>query len=154
MRETRAHEPYRPERDQRADDRFRPGETRSWDEVRRPVLRDLEPTTEDFRSAVLEGLSRPRKTLPYRFLYDDRGSALFDRITELEEYYPTRTEIALLKAHGHGLAFGLHRLAFAECDGALALVDADPALGDPAQWQLREFVPAPGYRAALAWKPA
>ena len=61
---------------------------------------------------------------------------------------------AVLKAHGRGLAFGLHRLAFAECDGALALVDADPALGDPAQWQLREFVPAPGYRAALAWKPA
>ena len=104
MRETHAHESYRPERDERADDRFRPGETRSWDEGRRPVLRDLEPTTEDFRSAVLEGLSRPRKTLPYRFLYDDRGSALFDRITELEEYYPTRTEIALLKAHAADIA--------------------------------------------------
>jgi 4'-phosphopantetheinyl transferase len=61
---------------------------------------------------------------------------------------------AVLKAHGRGLAFGLHRLAFAERDGTLVLVQADPALGDAAQWQLQEFVPHPGYRAALAWKPA
>lgn len=60
---------------------------------------------------------------------------------------------AVLKAHGRGLAFGLHRLAFAERDGALVLAQADPALGDAAHWQLREFVPHPGYRAALAWKP-
>lgn len=60
---------------------------------------------------------------------------------------------AVLKAHGRGIAFGLHRLAFAERDGALVLAQADPALGDAARWQLREFVPHPGYRAALAWKP-
>ena len=59
---------------------------------------------------------------------------------------------AVLKAHGHGLAFGLHRLVFAEVDGALALVDTDPALGDAAGWTLREFVPHAGYRAALAWR--
>ena len=61
---------------------------------------------------------------------------------------------AVLKAHGRGLAFGLHRLAFAEADGALHLVEADPALGDPAAWSLHEFVPHPGYRAALAWRIA
>lgn len=60
---------------------------------------------------------------------------------------------AVLKAHGRGLAFGLHRLAFDERDGHLVLVEADPALGDPTQWHVREFVPHPGYRAALAWKP-
>lgn len=59
---------------------------------------------------------------------------------------------SVLKAHGRGLAFGLHRLAFAERGGALVLVDADPALGDPAAWSLHEFVPHPGYRAALAWR--
>lgn len=59
---------------------------------------------------------------------------------------------AVLKAHGRGLAFGLHRLAFAERAAALVLVDADPALGDPAAWSLHEFVPHPGYRAALAWR--
>jgi 4'-phosphopantetheinyl transferase len=60
---------------------------------------------------------------------------------------------AVLKAHGRGLAFGLHRLAFAERDGVLQLVDSDPALGAVGQWQLHEFVPHPGYRAALAWRP-
>ena len=59
---------------------------------------------------------------------------------------------ALLKAHGRGLAFGLHKLAFAERAGALVLVAADPALGAVADWQLQEFVAHPGYRAALAWK--
>ncbi|WP_399681236.1 4'-phosphopantetheinyl transferase family protein [Xenophilus sp.] len=58
---------------------------------------------------------------------------------------------AVLKAHGRGLAFGLQRLRFAERDGALVLAAADPALGDPGAWQLREFVPRPGYLAALAW---
>lgn len=60
---------------------------------------------------------------------------------------------AVLKAHGRGLAFGLHRLVFAERDGVLQLVHGDPALGAASQWQLREFVPHPGYRAALAWRP-
>ena len=60
---------------------------------------------------------------------------------------------AVLKAHGRGLAFGLGRLAFDERDGRLVLVETDPALGDPSQWHLQEFVPHPGYRAALAWKP-
>ena len=59
---------------------------------------------------------------------------------------------SVLTAHGRGLAFGLDRLAFAERGGALVLVDADPALGDPATWSLHEFVPHPGYRAALAWR--
>lgn len=59
---------------------------------------------------------------------------------------------AVLKAHGRGLAFGLDRIAFAERDGALQLVDCDPALGAATHWQLHEFVPQPGYRAALAWR--
>lgn len=51
-----------------------------------------------FRGDVLRGLSGPRKTLPARWLYDDEGSALFEAITGLEEYYPTRTETAILAA--------------------------------------------------------
>ena len=61
---------------------------------------------------------------------------------------------AVLKAHGRGLAFGLHRVVFAQRDGGLVLAHVDAALGDVAQWQLQEFVPHPGYRAALAWRPA
>ncbi len=90
---------------------------------------------------------------------------------------------AVLKAHGQGISFGLHRLRFvldagglagaeaaaapavsnagdssaddpvADTAGRLRLVEADPRLGDPAAWQLREWAPAPGYRAALAWGP-
>lgn len=63
---------------------------------RRVRLTDMEPGADDFRAAVLQGLSRASKALPYRFLYDARGSALFDRITQLPEYYPTRTELGIL----------------------------------------------------------
>jgi dimethylhistidine N-methyltransferase len=53
---------------------------------------------------VLHGLARPQKRLSSRFLYDARGSDLFERITELEVYYPTRTEIALLEQHAPEIA--------------------------------------------------
>jgi dimethylhistidine N-methyltransferase len=49
-----------------------------------------------FCKEVLSGLSLPQKTLPSRFFYDERGSALFEEITKLPEYYPTRTEVTLL----------------------------------------------------------
>jgi L-histidine N-alpha-methyltransferase len=48
---------------------------------------------------VLDGLTRPFKELPPKHFYDARGSALFDRICELPEYYPTRTERAILLEH-------------------------------------------------------
>lgn len=54
---------------------------------------------EAFRSDVVHGLSQSHKTLPSRWLYDARGSELFELITELEEYYPTRTETAILNNH-------------------------------------------------------
>jgi dimethylhistidine N-methyltransferase len=52
---------------------------------------------ESFLDAALVGLSRPAKAIPCRFLYDERGSALFDQICELPEYYPTRTETRILQ---------------------------------------------------------
>ena len=59
---------------------------------------------------------------------------------------------AVLKAHGHGLSFGLHRLRFESRDGPLQLAACDAALGPVAHWSLREFEPAAGYLAALAWR--
>ena len=53
----------------------------------------------DFADAVVRGLSQPRKVIPARYLYDRRGSELFEAITALPEYYPTRTETGLLDAH-------------------------------------------------------
>ena len=50
-----------------------------------------------FREDVLAGLSAPIPAVPARWLYDRRGSELFDEITRLPDYYPTRTETALLE---------------------------------------------------------
>ncbi len=58
------------------------------------VLLQVDP---QFRSDVLAGLRGPRRAIPARWLYDERGSELFDEITRLPEYYPTRTETALLE---------------------------------------------------------
>lgn len=60
-------------------------------------VHDLAPEQEDFRAAVWAGLAHQPKTLPCKFFYDAPGSALFDRICELPEYYPTRTELAILQ---------------------------------------------------------
>ncbi len=59
---------------------------------------------EAFRADVLAGLSRPQKTLPSRWLYDQRGSELFEEITRLDEYYLTRTETAILQTHAGEMA--------------------------------------------------
>jgi dimethylhistidine N-methyltransferase len=64
----------------------------------------LDPAREDFASAVLEGFGRKPRSLPCRFFYDARGSALFEEITQLEEYYPTRVETALLETYGAEIA--------------------------------------------------
>ena len=50
------------------------------------------------------GLSQRQKTLPSRWLYDQRGSELFEEITRLDEYYLTRTETAILRAHAEEMA--------------------------------------------------
>ncbi len=57
-----------------------------------------------FRHDVWHGLALPRKDLPCKYLYDDRGSALFDEICELDEYYLTRTELAILDGHVEEMA--------------------------------------------------
>ena len=53
-----------------------------------------------FAQAVLAGLARPPRSIPCRFFYDAKGSELFEEITKLEDYYPTRVETELLLAHG------------------------------------------------------
>ena len=61
------------------------------------MLATLDQQTEAFRKDVLAGLSSPIPAIPARWLYDQRGSELFDDITRLPAYYPTRTETALLE---------------------------------------------------------
>ncbi|HJW24479.1 MAG TPA: L-histidine N(alpha)-methyltransferase [Rhodocyclaceae bacterium] len=57
-----------------------------------------------FAWAALDGLGRPQKSIPCAWLYDRRGSELFEQITTLDEYYPTRTEIGLLDRHAPEMA--------------------------------------------------
>ncbi|MGD9722541.1 MAG: L-histidine N(alpha)-methyltransferase [Pirellulales bacterium] len=52
-----------------------------------------------FLHDVLAGLSASHKRIPCKYFYDKRGSELFDRICTLEEYYPTRTELAIMERH-------------------------------------------------------
>jgi hypothetical protein len=53
-----------------------------------------------FRADVLAGLAQAQKAVPARWLYDDAGSELFETITRLPEYYPTRAETEILTARG------------------------------------------------------
>ena len=52
---------------------------------------------------VRAGLTKPFKELSPRYFYDERGSELFEAITELPEYYPTRAERAILERHAAGI---------------------------------------------------
>lgn len=61
-------------------------------------------SSDDFAEAVLRGLAATRKTIPARYFYDQEGSELFEAITRLPEYYPTRTEIGLLAEHSAAIA--------------------------------------------------
>jgi L-histidine N-alpha-methyltransferase len=74
---------------------------------------EYDHAADSFLDDVLEGLAQPQKKLSSKYFYDERGSQLFDAICELPEYYPTRTETGLLRAHA---------VEFAEMIGAHASV--------------------------------
>jgi dimethylhistidine N-methyltransferase len=57
-----------------------------------------------FLKDVIQGLKRPQKEIACKYFYDEVGSALFDEICELDEYYLTRTEMAILETHAAKMA--------------------------------------------------
>ena len=67
------------------------------------IIQDLKPRVVDFRASVLKGLGSRRKYVPPKFFYDHNGSVLFEKITSLEEYYLTRSEMSIISDHGHEL---------------------------------------------------
>lgn len=77
------------------------------------------------RDALLAGLRAPRAWIAPKFFYDSLGSRLFDAITELDEYYPTRTERAILRAREHEIAAALG------CEGC-TLIDLGAGNGEKA----------------------
>lgn len=64
-----------------------------------PELTQQDDSVNDDLAEITAGLARTPKVLSPKFFYDDRGSRLFDRITELPEYYLTRTELAIMERH-------------------------------------------------------
>ena len=78
---------------------------------------DLAPKAADFCADVLEGLRQPQKWIAPKYFYDEKGSALFDEICELEEYYVTRTELSIMKKL-EPLKVGKKGLAVIELGGA------------------------------------
>ncbi|MDO8213019.1 L-histidine N(alpha)-methyltransferase [Conexibacter sp. CPCC 206217] len=92
---------------------------------------------------VLDGLTRPFKELPPKHFYDERGCELFDAICELPEYYPTRTERALLQAHAVEIARETGAVELVELGSGSAsktrvLLDAMAADGGPG---LTRYIP-------------
>jgi dimethylhistidine N-methyltransferase len=69
-----------------------------------PAQHFLKPARSEFAAALLEGLRASPKRVPCKYFYDEEGSALFDLICELPEYYPTRTETRLLREHAAEIA--------------------------------------------------
>ena len=94
-----------------------------------------QPPSDSFQADVLAGLSRPQKELSAKYFYDAEGSRLFEAITELPEYYPTRTELALLKDRAPEMAAAIPEGAALVEFGSGAstktrlLLDAAPQLG-------------------------
>src|SRR5262249_34775538 len=67
-------------------------------------LRDLAPAASASREEVLRGLRSPQKELPCKLLYDELGSQLFEQICNLDEYYPTRAEMRIMRASAGQMA--------------------------------------------------
>lgn len=53
---------------------------------------------------IINGLSQPQKQISSKYLYDEKGSQLFEKICELDEYYVTRTELGILRQHSTDIA--------------------------------------------------
>lgn len=72
-------------------------------------LTDFSVEMDVFRREVKAGLKNKQKTLPSKYLYDKRGSELFDAICEAKDYYPTRTEIGIMKRNAPEMANAIGR---------------------------------------------
>jgi len=103
-----------------------------------PPTIEVHLTPADLRAAmeadVLAGLTATPKELPPVYFYDDRGSRLFDEITRLPEYYPTRAERSILETHATAMVVAagadiLVELGAGTCDKSRLLLDAMAATG-------------------------
>ena len=94
------------------------------DAIRVDVHLAPDATASALAADVRAGLGATPKTLPPKWFYDDRGSALFDEITRLPEYYPTRAERSILEARAAA------RIRYAEYRGPCPLAHAGHGRAD------------------------
>ena len=126
---------------------FRQNTGRYMDNDSAMAVLDLEPTAANFLTDVQQGLRQKKKRLPCKYFYDKRGSQLFERICELEEYYPTRTELAIMREHSAEIA--------TQIGPGVALVEYGSGSSIKTRWLLDHlsspvaYVPVDISRAAL-----
>jgi len=70
----------------------------------RITFHDLLPAQQSMLAEIIAGLSQPQKRIPPKYFYDPRGCELFDEICGLPEYYPTRTELAIMRLYARAMA--------------------------------------------------
>jgi len=102
------------------------------------TTRAADPTTAALESALLDGFFQDPPTVPPRWFYDEKGSLLFDQITRLPEYYPTRAEAEILRVRARqivGPATSIIELGAGTCEKTRVLLDEFVGRGD------RRFVP-------------
>jgi L-histidine Nalpha-methyltransferase len=97
------------------------------------------PVRDTMAEDVRDGLSRDPPELPPKYFYDARGSRLFDRITTLPEYYPTRCERAILNRHATVIVEGCQELV--ELGSGTASKTRALLYAMSAQGELRRYVP-------------
>ncbi len=95
---------------------------------------------ETMKDEVGTGLRAEQKYLPSKYFYDSRGSALFERICELPEYYQTRTEMAILKKSARQIMRDMKQGNLIE-------------LGSGANWKIRHLLDAAGTRSRIRYIP-
>ncbi|MET7358662.1 L-histidine N(alpha)-methyltransferase [Streptomyces sp. NPDC005562] len=116
-------------------------------------------TESALREDVLHGLTRSPKTLPPKWFYDARGSALFEEITTLPEYYPTRAEREILVARSARIAEitgarTLIELGSGSSEKTRHLIDALPALHTYVPVDVSETALTGAANALVAQRPA
>lgn len=102
-----------------------------------PGLADQHPTRSDMCADVLAGLRASQKWISSMYFYDARGSELFDRICELPEYYPTRTETAILRDNAESIS--------ATIGPGVELIEPGSGSGEKARLLLRALVDPVAY---------
>jgi dimethylhistidine N-methyltransferase len=111
----------------------------------KPAARDepsaaSSPGQQTFLRDVLTGLAASPKAIPSKYFYDEEGSRLFDRICELDAYYPTRTELSILRDNAREIVERIGEGAVLVEPGAGALTKVRTLL-DFADGKLKAYVP-------------